>query len=71
MVLKVFYSVLAWQVKKDFLEDGLLRSKRQTRHYFLKKDWKANPCLFVVIVARELRAVFEDSSEGKMMLEWF
>lgn len=27
MVLKVFCSVLAWQVKKDFLEDGLLRSK--------------------------------------------
>lgn len=27
MVLEVFYSVLAWQVKKDFFEDGLLRSE--------------------------------------------
>lgn len=27
VVFKVFYSILAWQVKKDFLEDGLLRSE--------------------------------------------
>lgn len=43
MVLGVSYRGLdrAWQVKKDFLEGGLLRAEgRQTRHYLLRKDLK-------------------------------
>lgn len=45
MVLKVFCSVLAWQVKKDFLEDGLLRSK--AKETLLPEERLESKSLFV------------------------